>query len=82
MYSGGRVFPGSTDYNLEVNEASTTGLYIYVEDPRGIYTCEIADSNGNIINLNIGVYYDIGVCIPYISCMHKSIGKFACLSIQ
>ena len=66
LYSGGRIFAGSTNSYLEVYEASTTGLLVYIKTPRGIYKCEIADSNGNIINLNIGVYYSyssLGMCI-------------------
>ena len=64
VYSGGRVFPGNTRSNLVVDYANTSGLYVDIEYPTGIYTCEIADSNGNIINLNIGVYrYSLGMCI-------------------
>ena len=66
LYNEGRRFAGSTDYDLEVYEASITGLHVFVTHPQGIYTCEIADSNGNIINLNIGVYdhhYLLGMCI-------------------
>ena len=66
LYSRGRVFAGSTDSYLEVYEANTTGLHVNIKTPRGIYTCEIADSNGNIINLSIGVYILFLLFVGYV----------------
>lgn len=49
--------------HLDINWVfSDSGLYVsnhmhhYVYD--GIYTCELADANGNILNLSLGFYYN------------------------
>ena len=57
-YSYGRVYPGNSDYYIVVAETSS-GLHIYNNNHNrevGIYTCEVADSNNNIIQLSIGAY--------------------------
>ena len=61
-YSYGRLYPNTTENYVTVTE-SATGLFVHnyrYERQRGMYICDIADSNGNIIQLSVGVYDYIG----------------------
>ena len=55
----GKIFPYQEENDLFVSEYST-GLYIFLDNhDQGVYVCNIADSNGYVINLSFGVYYSI-----------------------
>ena len=54
----GNIFPYQEENDIFVSEYST-GIYIYIfryNNDQGVYVCNIADSNGYIINLSFGVY--------------------------
>ena len=64
LYQYGRIYPNRTENNVEVSQ-SLFGLYVSgnsysFSQLRGIYTCDIADSNGEVIQLSIGAYHSIG----------------------
>ena len=59
MYVNGRIYSGHSDSYLAV-DATSSGIYAYNRYNNrieGIYTCEIADSNNNIIQLHFEAYY-------------------------
>ena len=61
-YYYGRLYPNTTENDVTVTE-SGTGLFVHnnrYERQGGMYVCDIADSNGNIIQLSVGVYDYIG----------------------
>ena len=61
-YYYGRLYPNTTENHVTVTE-SGTGLFVHnsgYERLGGMYICDIADSNGNIIQLGVGVSSYIG----------------------
>ena len=56
-YYYGRLYPNTTEDYVTVTE-SGTGLFVqnYYGYERGMYICDITDSNQNIIQLSVGVY--------------------------
>ena len=59
LYVNGRIYSGHSDSYLAV-DATSSGIYAYNRYNNrieGIYTCEIADSNNNIIQLHFEAYY-------------------------
>ena len=73
----GRKFPTQETYGLRVNWVNSSGFYThnngYDIPGQGIYTCEMPDSNGNLLMLSIGVYHnslgtDSHCYIKYIMC--------------
>ena len=57
-FPSGRIYPSVTENEIEVSEYST-GIYVFSNNwyDQGIYICDIADSNGHIIYLSIGIYH-------------------------
>ena len=70
-YYYGRLYPNTTENYVTVTE-SGTGLFVHnnrYERQGGMYICDIADSNGNIIQLSVGVYdYNNFSKLPKILC--------------
>ena len=62
QYPSGRKFPTQELYSLRVNWVNSSGFYAHNNGRyipgQGIYTCEMPDSNGNLLMLSIGVYHD------------------------
>ena len=60
--NGGRYYSGRP-YYMEVQRKSPSGIQVRSYTYRnpsleGVYTCQLPDSNGNILNLNIAYYTD------------------------
>ena len=64
LYRYRRIYPNRTENYVEVSQ-SMLGLYVSgnsysSSELQGVYTCDIADSNGEVIQLSIGAYHSIG----------------------
>ena len=58
-YRYGRMYPNTTQYGVTVSQYTSGGLHVhngYSGAIEGVYTCDIVDSNGKIIQLSIGAY--------------------------
>ena len=56
----GKIFPYQEENNVLIMSEYSTGIHIFLVDhDQGVYVCNIADSNGYIINLSFGVYRHI-----------------------
>ena len=68
LYSNAKLSPNTSDYYITVLEADRSGLFVHNighNTREGVYTCEVADSNENIIYLTIGVYTSLSMLILF-----------------
>ena len=76
-YRYGRMYPNTTQNRVTVSQY-ISGLYIHNDNygiQSGVYTCDIADSNGRLIQLSIGAYEN-SICKCFNTPVYKHVYTF------